>query len=448
LDGEGGVWVTGANVALLVDQYELAMVQAYWRQRIAGPAVFSLFVRTLPESRNLLLACGLDDALRYLEDLHFGPEALEHLRRIPELDSDFVDWLAGLRFTGDVDAVPEGTPVFAEEPILEVRAPIAEAQLVETMLMNQVHLQTLLASKAVRVVLAAGGRPVVDFGLRRMHGVDAGLKSARAFHVAGVHATSNVLAGKLYGVQVSGTMAHSYVQAWNSELDAFRAFARQYPGTTLLVDTYDTIEGVRTVVRLAQESGEDFKVGAVRLDSGDLVGLAREARAILDAAGLGAVKIFASGGLDEYRIEHLLAGGAPIDAFGVGTAMGVSADAPALDIAYKLVEYDGRPRLKRSTGKTLLPGAKQVFRRYENGEAVRDTLARAGESLPGRPLLQPVMRGGRRHPAAAVPLDEIREYAAREVRALPERLRRIETASPPFPVEVSAALRALDRDLA
>jgi nicotinate phosphoribosyltransferase len=439
--------VTDRNVALLTDQYELAMIQAYWRQRMSTPAVFSLFVRMLPETRNFLLACGLDDALDYLEDLHFEADALEYLHQRPELEPAFVDWLADFRFTGDVDAVPEGTPIFGQEPLLEVRAPLPEAQLVETVLMNQVHFQTLLASKAARVVLAAEGRQVVDFGLRRMHGADAGLKAARAFHVAGVAATSNVLAGMVYGVSVAGTMAHSYVQACDSEMEAFRAFATQYPGTTLLVDTYDTLQGVRNVVRLAQEQCETFSLKAIRLDSGDLGALATESRRILDEAGLESVRIFASGGLDEHEIAALVRSGAPIDAFGVGTAMGVSEDAPALDIAYKLVEYAGRARLKLSTGKRLLPGAKQIFRLYRDGEAMGDTLARSGERLPGRPLLQPVMRNGRRLPAGRVSLDEARAYAAREIRALPPRLREIGGAHPPYPVEISPELRALEAEL-
>ena len=443
-----GEWVTEENVALLTDQYELTMLQAYWKEQMFGEGVFSLFVRRLPESRNFLIAAGLDTALAYLETLHFGSEALEHLRRRPELEPAFVDWLSGLRFTGDVHAVPEGTPVFGEEPLLEVRAPLPQAQLIETVLMNQVHLGTLLASKAARVVLAAGGRQVMDFGLRRMHGTDAGLKGARAFYVAGVAATSNVLAGKVYGIPLAGTMAHSYVQACDSELDAFRAFVGLHQDTTLLVDTYDTLEGVRNVVRLAEELGDSFRVKAIRLDSGDLVALALEARRILDDAGLDQVRIIASGGLDEYEIARLLRAGAPIDAFGVGTAMGVSEDAPGLDIAYKLVEYAGRPRFKLSSGKRLLPGPKQLFRVYRDGEAVGDTLARFGERLPGRPLLQPVMRAGRRLPGGSPGLDETRAYAAREIAALPERLRRNESARPGYPVEVSSALRALDREVA
>jgi nicotinate phosphoribosyltransferase len=262
-----------------------------------------------------------------------------------------------------------------------------------------------------------------------------------------VSATSNVLAGKVYGVPVAGTMAHSYVQACDSETQAFRAYARLYPETTLLVDTYDTLQGVRNVVRLAEEMGASFRVGAIRLDSGDLGALAAEARRVLDAGGLREVHIFASGGLDEDEVARLVRSGAPIDGFGVGTAMGVSADAPALDIAYKLVEYAGRPRLKLSSGKALLPGPKQVFRVYRDGAAAGDTLARLGERLPGRPLLEPVMRSGRRLAHGKTSLEEARAYAEREVAALPARLKRLEPARPPYPVGTSPALAALERDV-
>ncbi|HKK08271.1 MAG TPA: nicotinate phosphoribosyltransferase, partial [Gemmatimonadota bacterium] len=313
----------------------------------------------------------------------------------------------------------------------------------ETFLMNQVHLQTLLASKAARVVTAAAGRPVVDFGLRRMHGIDAGMKAARAFHVAGVAATSNLAAGERWGLPVSGTMGHSYVQAHDSEEDALRAFADLYPGTTLLVDTYDTLEGVRTVARLASGEGGAFRPGAIRLDSGDLAELARASREILDDAGLGDVEIFASGGLDEDSVASLVEDGAPIDGFGVGTGMGVSRDAPALDIAYKLVEYGGEGRIKLSPGKELLPGPKQVFRVEDGGEAVRDVLARADEEAPGRPLLVPVMEGGRRLEAGRHDLEAARRRAREETGRLPGRVRALEPARPPYPVRPS---RLLERD--
>jgi len=430
----------GEDAALLTDLYELTMVQAYWHEGLSGTAVFSLHFRDLPEHRNLVLACGLADALDALEALRFGAPALDYLRGLGRFSEPFLDWLAGLRFRGDVFAVPEGTPVFGQEPLLEVVAPIAEAQLVETLLMNQLHVQSALASKAVRVVHAAAGRRVVDFGVRRMHGTDAGVKGARAFHVAGISATSNLLAGRRYGIPVAGTMAHSYVQAHDREEDAFRAFAGLYPGTVLLVDTYDTLAGIDRVIRLSRTLGDDFRVGGVRLDSGDLLALAGECRKRLDAAGLGSVEILASGGLDEHEVDALVRGGAPVAGFGVGTQMGVSRDAPDLDLVYKLTEYDGAGRVKTSPGKPVWPGRKQVFRHEEGGLAVGDTVGRHDERLPGRPLLEPVMRGGRRLEAGRRGPDEARERAARELARLPERIRGLAPADPPYPVVMSAAL--------
>jgi len=445
---DAGYSIFADDLALLTDLYQLTMLRAYREEGMNGEAVFSLFVRRLPESRNFLLACGLDDALRYLEELRFSESSLDYLRKRGEFDQAFVDWLRDLHFTGDVRAVPEGTPLFPNEPILEVSAPLPEAQLVETFLMNQIHLQTTLASKAARVVLAAGRRAVVDFGLRRIHGADAGLKAARAFHIAGVAATSNVLAGKVYGVPVSGTMAHSYIQAHDSEMEAFRAFAHLYPETVLLVDTYDTLGGVRRVVELAGELGEDFRVRAVRLDSGDLAELSFAARKILNDAGLEEVEIFASGGLDEHKIADIVERGAPIDGFGVGTGMGISSDAPGLDIAYKLTQYTGRGRLKLSPGKPILPGPKQLFRREEDGRFAGDVIAGAGETLPGRPLLEPVMRGGKRLPAGERTLEEAREHAALQLRSLPERVRALGKADPPYPVGVSEKLKHMQEEVA
>jgi nicotinate phosphoribosyltransferase len=435
------------HLGLFTDFYEFTMVQAYLEEGLTEDAVFSLFARSLPPRRNFLVACGLDTVLDYLETVHFDQEDLVYLRSLGKFSERFLQWLGDFRFTGSVYAVPEGTPIFANEPVLEIVAPLPQAQLVETFVMNQIHLQTVLASKAQRVVTAAAGRPVVDFGPRRMHGVDAALKAARAFYIAGVSATSNVLAGKLYGVPVTGTMAHSYVQAHEDEVDAFRAFARRYPETVLLVDTYDTLAGVRKVVDLARALGDDFRIKAVRLDSGDLVSLSRETRKILDEAGLQRVGIFASGGLDEDRIAQLLAAGAPIDGFGVGTYMGVSHDAPDLDIAYKLCEYAGKGRLKLSKGKPVLPGRKQVFRLIENGQAVRDVIARADEDLPGRPLLQPVMVGGHRLPAGRVDIESARSYAREQIALLPDRVRALAPAQPPYPVEISPGLLRLQKEL-
>lgn len=433
------------ELALFTDLYELTMLQAYFNEEMMEDAVFTLFVRRLPARRNFLLACGLDTVLSYLENLHFSDEAIAYLRSLGPFSERFLDWLRNFRFSGEVRAVAEGTPVFANEPILEVIAPLPQAQLIETFVMNQIQLQTVLASKAQRVVSAAGGRPVVDFGPRRMHGIDAAMKAARAFYIGGVAATSNVLAGKRYGVPVTGTMAHSYIQAHEDEAAAFRAFARLYPQTVLLVDTYDTIAGIHKVIDLARALGENFHVKAVRLDSGDLLALSREARRALDAAGLGRVEIFASGGLDEDAIAQLVSAGAPINGFGVGTAMGVSSDAPALDIAYKLCEYAGRGRLKLSSGKPVLPGRKQIFRVEEDGQDVRDTIARAGEDLPGRPLLVTVMREGQRLPAGRVDLKTLRRRAQAQIARLPAPIRQITDADPPYPVEVSAALSSFQR---
>lgn len=432
----------GEGLGLLTDLYELTMLQAYHRLGMADEAVFDLFVRRLPKPRNLLLACGLEDALDYLEKLSFREDDLEYLRGLGLFRDDFLRWLEDFRFTGDVYAVPEGTPVFANEPLVEVVAPLPEAQIVESYLMNQVHFASVAASKALRVVEAARGRTVVDFGMRRMHGRDAALKAARAFYIAGVHATSNVLAGKVHGIPVAGTMAHSFIQAHDNELDAFRDFAATYPDTILLVDTYDTLEGVGNVVRLAGELGEGFGVRGVRLDSGDLGELAKESRRILDDSGLRRVEIFASGSLDEYEVARLLDDGAPIDGFGVGTRMGVSSDAPSLDMAYKLTEYGGRGRLKLAPGKRILPGRKQVFRSDESGRAIGDVLALAEEAQPGRPLLRKVMEGGRRLPHASPSLAELRARAREELERLPSRLRTLEPADPPYPVTLSPRLRA------
>ncbi len=429
-----------SELALFTDFYELTMLQAYFEEGMTEEAVFSLFVRRLPARRNFLLACGLDTVLGYLESLRFGDDALAYLAALGKFSDHFLDWLRDFRFTGDVYAVPEGTPVFANEPLLELVAPIQQAQLVETFVMNQIHLQTVLATKAQRVVTAALGRPVIDFGARRIHGIDAALKAARAFYIGGAVATSNVLAGQQFGVPVTGTMAHSYIQAHQDEAAAFRAFAQLYPDTVLLVDTYDTLAGVGKVIALAKTLGEDFKVKAVRLDSGDLLALSREARRLLDKAGLSKVEIFASGGLDEDRVAELLSAGAPIDGFGVGSSMGVSNDAPVLDMAYKLCEYAGQGRLKLSTGKPVLPGRKQVFRMTENERDLRDVIARADEDLPGRALLVPVMRHGERLETGRVNLESARKYAQQQIARLPNHLCAITQARSPYPVEVSQAL--------
>jgi nicotinate phosphoribosyltransferase len=429
--------------ALATDLYQLAMLETYFESGMRDVAVFDLFARRLPRTRSYLVACGLDAALAYLETLRFAPEDLAWLESLGRFRKPLLDALADLRFTGTVRAVPEGTAVFAGEPILEVIAPLPEAQLVETALLNRIHVETLIASKAARVVEAAQGRSVVDFGLRRAHGEDAGLAAARAAFVAGVDATSNVLAGRLFGIPVAGTMAHSFVLAHHEELDAFRSFAASHPGTTLLVDTYDAEAGVRSVVALARELGPRFDVRAVRIDSGDLAAHARTARRVLDEAGLRDVRIFASSSLDEHAIRDLLCAGAPIDGFGVGTRMVVSDDAPALDLAYKLVEYDGRGRRKLSPDKSNLPGRKQIFRVSDGVRPLFDVIALEGEPHEGRPLLVPVMEKGARTPAGRIDLADSRARARRERESLPPALRALEPADVPHRVEPSSGLVAL-----
>jgi nicotinate phosphoribosyltransferase len=435
--------------ALVVDLYELTMMQGYHLCGIDGRATFDLFVRRLPEGRDFLLAAGLATALDHLESLRFTADDLEYLASLGQFRDEFLERLKRFRFSGDVVAMPEGSIAFAGEPILRISAPIIEAQLLETVVMNLIHLQTLIASKAARVVLAAEGRGLVDFGLRRTHGTESGLYGARASHIAGFSATSNVEAGKRFGIPVSGTMAHSFVQALGDEAAAFRSFAEAYPETVLLVDTYDTLRGVDRVIALANHLEDAFRVRAIRLDSGDLAALSAAARHRLDTAGLERVEIFASGNLDEVAIQELVRGGAPIDGFGVGTRLGTSQDAPNLDIVYKLAQLDDRPLLKLSTGKGTLPGIKQVWRIEDNhGVVIRDTLGLEDEDLPGRPLLVQVMEGGRRLAAGQESLDTVRDRAAEELRRLPEAMRHLESGIEPFPVMVSRSLQALRDDLA
>ncbi len=426
----------GRASALFTDLYEITMAQAYRAEKMAGTAVFELFFRRMPPSRSFAVAAGLDDVLAFLEDFSFLPEDLDYLRTLGTFRDGFLDDLAEARFTGDVWAVPEGTPVFENEPIVQVVAPILEAQLAETYVLNQMHLQTVLASKAARVVLAAGGRQVVDFGARRAHGTDAALKLARTSYMAGASGTSNLLAGRRYGIPVFGTMAHSFIQAFDDEAAAFDAFVRLYPETTLLVDTYDTIEAVDKVVALARRLGDRFRVHAVRLDSGDLAALALETRARLDAAGLRRVRIFASSSLDEYELARLVARGAPIDGFGVGTKMAVSRDAPDLDMTYKLVEYEGRPRTKRSPGKVLHPGRKQVHRRIEGGSMRGDVVTPFAARAEGEPLLVQVMARGRRTEVGRASLMDARRRCAEGLALLPDPLRSIEGSASPYPVDV------------
>jgi nicotinate phosphoribosyltransferase len=428
--------------ALFTDLYEVTMAQAYVAERMSGTAVFETFFRKLPRGRSYVMAAGLSDVLDFLEEFRFEQEDLDYLRGLGLFSDEFLQSLAGVRFTGDVWAVPEGTVVFPNEPIVQVIAPILEAQLAETFVVNQIHLQSVIASKAARVVEAARGRRVVDFGARRAHGTDAALKVARAGYLAGLAGTSNLLAARQYGIPPFGTMAHSFVQAFDRELDAFAAFARLYPDATLLVDTYDTLRGVDRVIELAKRLGDRFDVSAIRLDSGDLGALSKATRTKLDAAGLSQVGIFASSGLDEYRIAALMDDGCPIDGFAVGTKLVVAQDAPALDMAYKLVEYNGVGRTKFSSGKVIYPGRKQVVRRLDNGAFAGDTIGKPDEKLDGEPLLVPVMKSGQRLSTHDFGLEAARRRARQQIDALPPQLRSLEDADWSYPVDISSGIAA------
>jgi len=438
-----GDWVDDAGAALVTDLYELTMAAAYHGRGMLAPATFELVVRSLPPERGFLVACGLEQALDYLETLRFDADALSYLGSLGLFTDAFLADLGTLRFAGDVWAVPEGEVVFAGQPLLTLTAPLVEAQVVETFLLTTLTFQTMVASKAARVAVACGDRTFVDFSGRRDHGPDAAVKSARAAYVGGAAATSNVLAGKLFGIPVTGTMAHSFVMAFDDEAAAFVAFARTFPErAVLLIDTYDTEEGARRAVRAAGElAGDGISVQAVRLDSGDLAALAPAVRRILDDAGLRDVEVFASGDLDEHRIAALLGAGAPIDAFGVGTRLGTSMDAPSLNTVYKLVADAAGPKMKRSEGKATLPGRKQVYR-----SADHDVLALADERMDGRPLLAQVMAGGRRvdgHEA----LDVARARRADAVAALPLELRALDGPYPRWAVERSPGLMRLVSEL-
>ena len=443
-------------LALATDLYQFTMLDAYLCEGMQEPATFELFVRRLPASRPVLVAAGLQIALEWLQGLRFDEEEVDWLAHTAGLHARTVRWLRDFRFTGDVDAMPEGTPFFADEPILRLTAPLPQAQLVESRLLNLVHLSTLVASKAARVVAAAGGRTLVDFGMRRAHGAEAAVLGARAAWLAGFDGTATAEAGRRFGLPVFGTMAHSYVQAHDDESAAFEAFVRARPvRPTLLVDTYDTARGVERAAAVARRlAGSGVEVAAVRLDSGDLLTLAQAARRTLDAAGLGGVTVFASGDLDEHRVAALVAAGAPVDGFGVGTALTTSSDVPALDMVYKLQAYAGIPRRKRSPGKATWPGARQVWREtLQDGTLRRDLVCTADEHTPEphedlhtqwQALLQPCLRGGRLvhpHPALA----QVREHHAQAMRAVPAHLRALAPApaQPPYPVDVSVALRAL-----
>jgi len=440
-------YVDEKNMSLLTDLYELTMCASYFDNHLMETATFDLFIRKMPPNRSYFVYAGLEQSLFFLENIRFYDDQIDYLRGLG-FKEDFLYYLIDIKFSGDVWAMPEGTIAFPNEPLMRVTAPITEAQLVETFLLNTVNLQTMLASKASRVVHAARGLPVVEFGLRRTHGTDAGLKSSRCGYMAGCSGTSNVLAGMKYGIPVFGTMAHSYVMSFDDEADSFRAFARTFPeNSTFLIDTYDDLKGAVNASMVAKElETQGYRLRGVRLDSGDLLSLSRKVREILDENGLDYVEIFASGDLDEHKIKDLLEKGAKIDAFGVGTRMSTSHDRPYVDVVYKLSGQLGEgvfvPKMKLSKGKMTLPGEKQVFRqRDDEGKYSRDIIGLEGEKIYGDPLLINVMKKGElvyELPA----LEKIRENTLANLSELADEYKKLKEA-PIYPVEFSPDLEKL-----
>ncbi len=433
---------------LLTDLYELNMIQAYLDRGEDKEAVFEFFVRRVPARRGFLLAAGLDDALDYLETLQFSAAEIDWLKSTGRFRDNLLDYLSRFRFTGDVHAIPEGSICFPNEPLIRITAPLPQAQLVESRLINILHFQTLIASKAARMVLAAPGKILSDFGLRTAHGAEAGLYSARASYLAGFAGAANVLAGERYGVPIVGTMAHSYVQVHDDEMTAFENFARARPqGVILLIDTYNTEQGARKVVELAPRLAADgIAIRGVRIDSGDLTAMARKVRRILDDGGLRDVIILVSGGINEDVLQTMMKADAPIDGFGIGVNLAASVDVPALDCAYKLQEYAGVPKRKLSEGKATWPGRKQVWRSYDaNGRMRGDILALENDKQPGEALVVPVMRAGKRI-APAPTLTQIRERAAADLARLAGPLVRLESGFD-YPVQVANALTALAKEI-
>ena len=440
------------NMSLFTDFYELTMCAAYYDNKNLGVATFDLFIRRLPENRSYFLFTGLEEALGYLQNIKFTEEHRTYLKAQGFKD-DFLNYLRDFRFSGEVWAVPEGTVVFPNEPLIRITAPIIEAQLVETFLLNCINLQTMIATKASRVVQAANGKSVIEFGLRREPGVDAGIKVARSSYIAGCQGTSNVLAGLAYGIPIFGTMAHSFIMSYGKEIDAFRAFAKTFPhNSTLLIDTYDDIVGAEKAAVVGKElEAQGIKLSGVRLDSGDLALISKKVRTILDSHELKFTKIFASGDLDEYKIQELLSSGAPIDAFGVGTKMGTSSDRPYLDGVYKLCEIqntDGSfvPIMKLSKDKITLPGRKQVYRIFDaDGVFLKDVIALADEPTLGTPLLVKVMERGEL--VYELPeLEEMRRVAAENLSKLPQKYHTLVNAAS-YPVELSGKLAALTEEI-
>ncbi|MGR9117042.1 MAG: nicotinate phosphoribosyltransferase [Gammaproteobacteria bacterium] len=433
-----------SNNALLTDLYQLTMLQGYFSQSMEKTAVFEFFVRKLPNNRNFLVAAGLAQVLDYLQQLKFTAEEIEWLAGTRLFSQQFLEWLRDLRFTGDVHAMPEGTVFFPNEPILRITAPFPEAQLVESRVINLLHFQSLIASKAARSVLMAPDRLLVDFGMRRAHGAEAALLAARASYLVGFSGSATVAAGQAFDIPIYGTMAHSFIQAHRDETEAFENFALANPdNVVLLIDTYDTESAAQKVVDLAPKlTAKGINIKGVRLDSGDLNQHAHKVREILNRGGLERVTIFASGSIDEYVLAQLKAQQAPIDGYGIGTHLDTSADAPYLDCAYKLQEYAGIPRRKRSEGKATWPGRKQVFRTFDDqGLLLSDTVTLVGKPESGMPLLQPVMRNGRLN-ESLTPLTDARKYALKQLATLPATLCQLE-AAPPYPVVISGTLEQL-----
>jgi len=432
---------------LLTDLYQLTMLQGYIEEGLHEEAVFEFYVRQMPENRSFLVAAGLESCLGFLENMRFTEEELCYLVGTHRFSDRLIDYLRHMRFTGDVHALPEGTVFFPNEPLIRVTAPLPIAQLVETRLINILHFETLIATKAARCTLAAKGRAaLIDFGLRRAHGAEAGLLAARSAYLAGFIGTATVLAEALYGIPVFGTMAHSYIEAHNSEEVAFRNFAEANPNNvTFLIDTYDTLKGAETAANVAASLADrDIRVRAVRLDSGDLYELSRAVRSILDEKGSPDIQIFASGNLDEYAVEDLLSRGAPINGFGIGTKLDTSADVPYLECAYKLIEYAGEPRLKKSSGKATYPGRKQVYRQLHDGGMVQDMIGLEKEPLAGSPLIEKVMERGKRlkNPKD---LKDLARYTREQIRDLPPVLCHLK-GTRPYPVRISDALLHLKEE--
>ena len=432
-------FVNEKNMSLLTDLYQLTMAQVYFEEGMNKTAVFDFYTRPI-DKRSFLINAGLEQALYYLENVRFTQEDIDYLKSTGLFKKEFLEYLKNFRFTGNVYAMEEGEIVFPNEPIIQVEAPLIEAQIVETFLINTLQLPILVATKAMRCFSVSQGTLLVDFGLRRAHGTDAGMKAARASYIGGFVGTSNVLAGKEYGIPIFGTMAHSFILAFGDEKKAFEAFAKHYPDNSVfLVDTFDTIQGVKNAVEVAKKLNlKQFK--GIRIDSGDLLYLSKEARKILDESGFKDAKIIASGGINEYKIKELLDKGAPIDGWGVGTELVVSADVPYLDCAYKLVEYDGKPVMKFSKNKITLPYKKQVYRFYKNGVFERDVISKNDEYISGgEPILKKFMENGRvikKLPS----LNQIREKAKSSFEKLPDTFKDIEKTIHYIP-EVSPEIR-------